>query len=71
VQALDCAAAGRGCGWVDDSVGHLCVDGCGDLDYAGACAGGGVRWCEDGAVHALDCAGGCGWIDPRGYYACL
>lgn len=37
---------------------------CGGLDFAGACDGATLRWCEDGALHSYDCASigkECGW----------
>lgn len=39
-------------------------EGCGDLDYTGACDGTVLRWCEDDAVKSFDCAARgavCGW----------
>jgi hypothetical protein len=39
---------------------------CGGLDFAGECDGATLRWCEDGSLHAYDCASigkACGWQD--------
>jgi hypothetical protein len=72
LRATDCAAAGYGCGWIDDTVGAYCEEGCGELDYVGGCNGDSLRWCEDGAVITYDCASaelGCGFDGTL--YNCL
>jgi hypothetical protein len=50
------------------------TDGCGSLDYAGACDGTRVAWCENGNVQSIDCASAgktCGYRQQAGYYDCL
>lgn len=68
----DCAAAGYGCGFIDETTGSYCTQGCGELDYAGGCNGDSLRWCEDGKVVTYDCASadlGCGFDGEL--YNCL
>lgn len=73
-RSANCAASGQTCGWESDAVGHNCgasapepaVDACDGLDYAGACDGSTLRWCESGALRAHDCSNEgqtCGWQD--------
>lgn len=64
----DCADAGQTCGWQDDAIGNNCLSAaggpCGDIDYAGACEGDRLVWCEGGALQEVDCADtsrSCGW----------
>jgi hypothetical protein len=68
----DCAAAGYGCDFIDDSTGYYCTEGCGDLDYVGGCNGESLRWCEDGKIVTYDCGSielGCGFDGEL--YNCL
>ncbi len=45
-------------------------EGCGGIDYAGACDGALALFCHEEALHTVDCgAEGCGWVDDEtGYY---
>lgn len=78
LRSVNCASSGQTCGWESDAVGNNCgsfapppapvdpVDPCDGLDYAGACDGSTLRWCENGAPRTHDCANEgqtCGWQD--------
>jgi hypothetical protein len=46
---------------------------CGDLDWAGECAGDTVRWCEEDRVYTYSCPAHltCSWGDDLDFYWCL
>jgi hypothetical protein len=49
-------------------------EGCGDVDYAGYCDGTTLVWCEDDALHEVDCAltaQSCGYRDASIGFDCL
>ena len=77
LQTLDCASAGRTCGWNDAQKFNDCVDGpilssdCGDIDNVGVCTGASLAYCQDDALVTQDCAFGCGWNATAGYNDCL
>jgi len=69
---------GTVCG-LDEEAPVLCVGSdCGDVDFAGECAGDStVIWCEDGLLFARDCAAtqgeeySCGWNEEEAYFDCI
>jgi hypothetical protein len=77
LQNLDCAGAGRTCGWNDTQKFYDCVDlppvtdGCGGVDAAGVCTGAALAYCQAGALVTETCAFGCGWNEAAGYNDCF
>lgn len=76
--SVNCAARDQMCGWQSDEIGNNCLDRpadpCEGLDYAGECQGQTLRWCEDGAPRAVDCAARgqtCGWQNADIGHNCL
>jgi len=49
------------------------VDPCGGLDWAGACDGETVRWCENERIYRYECPPhlSCGWVDDLDYVWCI
>jgi len=55
-----------------EGVCYIFESSCGDITYEGCCDGEVLRWCEDGQIQTMDCAGNpfCGWQTGEGFYNC-
>ncbi len=81
-RAVDCAARGERCGYVDDQIGWYCggapeappeEDPCGGVDYLGRCEGDVAVWCDEGRLNRRDCGAEgqvCGWLDEDSGFWC-
>lgn len=74
-QAAPASEPGKG----DDpgsagAAGSSGTEGCGAISYEGQCDGDIVKYCDNGAVKAIDCStngGSCAFASDKGYYDCV
>lgn len=75
IKVLDCVGNGYLCGLQSAEVGNNCLkpktDPCDGLNLQGECAGNVSRWCQDNAIHEVDCGDvECVYLDAQYGYAC-
>ncbi len=79
VRSFECSVQGETCGYQSAQLGNNCIpisapSECDRLGYAGECAGGLLRWCENGSIRQRDCGAAgqtCGWQDDSVGNNCL